>query len=167
VAGAVEGKRCCCIAMPTNISTTYMRKTMAAEARPPDSPFATGGGLADGRETRVRYQRFGRGKLPASAPYDAQHETLLAVLEVAEKGSLELCLDRQGNGSEERVNLDEVDGLVWHAILAHVTPGSALRLPGTTAMGPGGGAIDRSRAKAATGPYGQVVSGDFEFTQAL
>ena len=57
---------------------------------------------------------------PLGATYDGAGTNFSLFSEVAEK--VELCLIAK-DGTEERINLDEVDGYVWHAYLPTVTPG--------------------------------------------
>src|SRR6201987_4725196 len=57
---------------------------------------------------------------PLGATYDGAGTNFSLFSEVAER--VELCLIAK-DGSEERVNLDEVDGYVWHCYLPTVTPG--------------------------------------------
>jgi glycogen operon protein len=82
---------------------------------------------------------------------------------VAEK--VELCLIGR-DGVEQRVNLDEVDGYVWHAYLPTVTPGQRY---GFRVYGPwdpdAGHRCDPS--KLLLDPYGKSFHGDFDFSQAL
>ena len=83
---------------------------------------------------------------PLGATYDGAGTNFSLFSEVADK--VELCLIAK-DGTEERINLDEVDGYVWHAYLPTVTPGSALRLPGARAVGSGGRAPLRSQQAVA------------------
>ncbi len=78
---------------------------------------------------------------------------------------MELCLIGK-DGSEERVNLEEVDGYVWHCYLPTVTPGQRY---GFRVHGPweptAGHRCDSS--KLLLDPYGKSFHGDFDFSQAL
>ena len=100
---------------------------------------------------------------PLGATYDGAGTNFSLFSEVAEK--VELCLIGK-DGSEERVNLDEVDGYVWHAYLPTVTPGQRY---GFRVHGPwdpdAGHRCDPS--KLLLDPYGKSFHGDFDFTQAL
>jgi glycogen operon protein len=100
---------------------------------------------------------------PLGATYDGAGTNFSLFSEVAEK--VELCLIAK-DGSEERVNLDEVDGYVWHAYLPTVTPGQRY---GFRVYGPwdpdAGHRCDPS--KLLLDPYGKSFHGDFDFTQAL
>ena len=100
---------------------------------------------------------------PLGATYDGAGTNFSLFSEVAER--VELCLIAK-DGSEERVNLDEVDGYVWHCYLPTVTPGQRY---GFRVHGPwdptAGHRCDPS--KLLLDPYGKSFHGDFDFTQAL
>jgi glycogen operon protein len=100
---------------------------------------------------------------PLGATYDGAGTNFSLFSEVAEK--VELCLIGK-DGSEDRLNLDEVDGYVWHAYLPTVTPGQRY---GFRVYGPwdpeAGHRCDPS--KLLLDPYGKSFHGDFDFTQAL
>ncbi len=100
---------------------------------------------------------------PLGATYDGAGTNFSLFSEVAER--VELCLIGT-DGSEERINLDEVDGYVWHAYLPTVTPGQRY---GFRVYGPwdpdAGHRCDPS--KLLLDPYGKSFHGDFDFTQAL
>ncbi len=100
---------------------------------------------------------------PLGATYDGAGTNFSLFSEVADK--VELCLIAK-DGSEERINLDEVDGYVWHAYLPTVTPGQRY---GFRVHGPwdprAGHRCDPS--KLLLDPYGKSFHGDFDFTQAL
>jgi isoamylase len=100
---------------------------------------------------------------PLGATYDGAGTNFSLFSEVADK--VELCLISK-DGTEERINLDEVDGYVWHAYLPTVTPGQRY---GFRVHGPwdpdAGHRCDAS--KLLLDPYGKSFHGDFEFTQAL
>ena len=59
---------------------------------------------------------------PLGATYDGTGTNFALFSEVAEK--VILCLI-DAEGTEERVELQEVDGYVWHCYLPHIQPGSA------------------------------------------
>jgi glycogen operon protein len=100
---------------------------------------------------------------PLGATYDGAGTNFSLFSEVAEK--VELCLIGR-DGIEQRVNLDELDGYVWHAYLPTVTPGQRY---GFRVYGPwdpdAGHRCDPS--KLLLDPYGKSFHGDFDFTQAL
>ena len=78
---------------------------------------------------------------------------------------VELCLI-DGDDHETRIELDEVDGFVWHAYLPTITPGQRY---GFRVHGPwntdAGQRCDAS--KLLLDPYGKSFHGEFDFTQAL
>ncbi len=90
---------------------------------------------------------------PLGATYDGAGTNFSLFSEVAEK--VELCLIAK-DGTEERINLDEVDGYVWHCLPADRHPRPALRLPGPRPVGSGGGPPLRPE-QAAARPVRQVV----------
>ena len=57
---------------------------------------------------------------PLGATYDGAGTNFSVFSEVADR--VELCLI-DDDGRETRINLDEVDGFVWHAYLPTVAPG--------------------------------------------
>ena len=97
---------------------------------------------------------------PLGATYDGAGTNFSLFSEVADK--VELCLIGK-DGSEERINLVEVDGYVWHAYLPTVTPGQRY---GFRVHGPwdpaAGYRCDAS--KLLLDPYGKSFHGDFEFS---
>jgi glycogen operon protein len=100
---------------------------------------------------------------PLGATYDGGGTNFALFSEVAEK--VELCLI-DDDDAETRVNLDEVDGHVWHAYLPTVSPGKRY---GFRVHGPfdpaSGHRCDPS--KLLLDPYGKLFDGDFDFSQAL
>jgi len=100
---------------------------------------------------------------PLGATYDGAGTNFSIFSEVAER--VELCLidDR---GAETRINLDEVDGYVWHAYLPAVSPGQRY---GFRVHGPWDPAAGQrcDPSKLLLDPYGKSFHGDFDFTQAL
>ncbi|HKV19053.1 MAG TPA: glycogen debranching enzyme, partial [Mycobacterium sp.] len=100
---------------------------------------------------------------PLGATYDGAGTNFSLFSEVAEK--VELCLIAK-DGTEERIDLDEVDGYVWHAYLPTVTPGQRY---GFRVHGPWDPAAGHrcDASKLLLDPYGKSFHGDFEFSQAL
>ena len=100
---------------------------------------------------------------PLGATYDGAGTNFSVFSEVAD--AVELCLIGDDR-SETRINLDEVDGFVWHAYLPTITPGQHY---GFRVYGPwnpeAGQRCDPS--KLLLDPYGKSFDGDFDFTQAL
>jgi isoamylase len=100
---------------------------------------------------------------PLGATYDGAGTNFSLFSEVAEK--VELCLiDR--DGYETRVELDEVDGYVWHAYLPTVSPGQRY---GYRVYGPfdpaAGHRCDPS--KLLLDPYGKAFDGAFDGDPSL
>ena len=91
---------------------------------------------------------------PLGATYDGAGTNFSLFSEVAEK--VELCLIAK-DGTEDRINLDEVDGYVWHAYLPTVTPGQRYGFRVLRAVGSGGRAPLRPE-QAAAGPVREVLS---------
>ena len=100
---------------------------------------------------------------PLGATYDGAGTNFSVFSEVAER--VELCLI-DGDDHETRIELDEVDGFVWHAYLPTITPGQSY---GFRVHGPwntdAGQRCDAS--KLLLDPYGKSFHGEFDFTQAL
>ena len=70
---------------------------------------------------------------PLGASYDGIGTNFALFSEVAER--VELCLYGP-RGKEQRVDMSEVDGYVWHSFLPRHRAGAALRLPGARAALP-------------------------------
>jgi len=100
---------------------------------------------------------------PLGATYDGMGTNFSLFSEVAHK--VELCLIAR-DGSETRINLDEVDGYVWHAYLPTITPGQRY---GFRVYGPWNPAAGHrcDPSKLLLDPYGKSFHGEFEFSQAL
>src|SRR6202165_3495667 len=100
---------------------------------------------------------------PLGATYDGAGTNFSLFSEVAER--VELCLIAK-DGTETRINLDEVDGYVWHAYLPTITPGQRY---GFRVYGPWDPAAGHrcDPSKLLLDPYGKSFHGDFDFTQAL
>jgi isoamylase len=100
---------------------------------------------------------------PLGATYDGAGTNFTLFSEIAER--VELCLFDQ-NGKEERVDLPEVDGFVWHAYLPGVEPGQHY---GYRVHGPN----DPSRglrcnpAKLVLDPYAKAIDGTIEWNEPL
>lgn len=100
---------------------------------------------------------------PLGATYDGAGTNFAVFSEVAEK--VELCLIGD-DGTESRVNLDEVDGYVWHAYLPNIAPGQHYGFRVHGPFDPGAGhRCDAS--KLLLDPYGRAFHGDFAFGPAL
>ncbi len=100
---------------------------------------------------------------PLGATYDGAGTNFSVFSEVAEK--VELCLI-DDNDRETRINLDEVDGYVWHAYLPTVAPGQRY---GFRVHGPWNPAAGErcDPSKLLLDPYGKSFDGHFDFSQAL
>ncbi|MGZ8802262.1 MAG: glycogen debranching protein GlgX, partial [Mycobacterium sp.] len=100
---------------------------------------------------------------PLGATYDGAGTNFSLFSEVAER--VELCLIGK-DGREHRIDLEEVDGYVWHCYLPTVTPGQRY---GYRVHGPwnpsSGHRCDPS--KLLLDPYGKSFHGEFDFSQAL
>lgn len=102
-------------------------------------------------------------RYPLGATYDGAGTNFALFSEIAER--VELCLIGK-DGSETRVNLDEVDGYVWHAYLPTVSPGQryGFRIHGPFDLS-AGHRCDAS--KLLLDPYGKAFHGEFDFGPAL
>jgi len=100
---------------------------------------------------------------PLGATYDGAGTNFSVFSEVAER--VELCLI-DDDDAETRIELDEVDGYVWHAYLPTVAPGQRY---GFRVYGPWNPAAGErcDPSKLLLDPYGKSFEGHFEFTQAL
>ena len=95
---------------------------------------------------------------PLGATYDGAGTNFSLFSEVAEK--VELCLIDQ-DGNETRIELDEVDGYVWHAYLPDDHTRPALRIPRVTARSirpPGIGATRASYCSTRTASRSTAIS---------
>lgn len=79
---------------------------------------------------------------------------------------MELCLIDDDGRTETRIDLDEVDGYVWHAYLPGVGPGQHY---GFRVHGPFDPATGRrcDPGKLLLDPYGKAFDGDFDFGPEL
>ncbi|NUR88741.1 MAG: glycogen debranching protein GlgX, partial [Nonomuraea sp.] len=100
---------------------------------------------------------------PLGATWDGVGTSFSVFSEVAER--VELCLFAE-DGSEERIDLPEVDGFVWHGYLPGILPGQRY---GYRVHGP----FDPARgyrcnpAKLLIDPYAKAVDGDLHWNEAL
>jgi glycogen operon protein len=100
---------------------------------------------------------------PLGATYDGAGTNFSLFSEVADR--VELCLIGD-DGTEERINLGEVDSYVWHCYLPAITPGQRYGFRVHGPWNPGAGQrCDPS--KLLLDPYGKSFHGDFDFSQAL
>jgi len=100
---------------------------------------------------------------PLGATYDGSGVNFALFSEVAER--VELCLFGE-DGTETRVELPEVDGLVWHAFLPGVEPGQRY---GYRVYGPYDPASGHrcNPNKLLLDPYAKAIDGQFEWDQSL
>ena len=101
---------------------------------------------------------------PLGATYDGAGTNFSLFSEVAER--VELCLVDDTGTSEQRIELDEVDGYIWHAYLPGVVPGQRY---GFRVHGPFDPAAGRrcDPSKLLLDPYGKSFHGDFRPGPAL
>src|SRR5262249_3575247 len=100
---------------------------------------------------------------PLGGTWDGVGTSFSVSSEVAER--IELCLF-QDDGSEERVDLPEVDGFVWHGYLPGIMPGQryGYRVHGPYEPSHG----HRSNpAKLLLDPYAKAIDGELTWNQAL
>ena len=100
---------------------------------------------------------------PLGATYDGAGTNFSVFSEVAER--VQLCLI-DDNDAETRIELDEVDGYVWHAYLPTVAPGQRYGFRVDGPWDPEAG-LRCDSSKLLLDPYGKSFEGDFDFTQAL
>jgi isoamylase len=100
---------------------------------------------------------------PLGATFDGSGTNFALFSEEAEKVELVLIAD---DGSEERIALTEVDGMVWHAYLPQVRPG---RRYGYRVHGPYRPAEGRrfNPAKLLLDPYAKAVDGQVDGDESL
>ncbi|MGB3475660.1 MAG: glycogen debranching protein GlgX [Mycobacterium sp.] len=101
---------------------------------------------------------------PLGAVYDGAGTNFAVFSEVAER--VELCLIDEGDHTETRIGLDEVDGYVWHAYLPGVSPGQHY---GFRVHGPFNPAAGQrcDPSKLLLDPYGKAFHGAFDFGPQL
>jgi isoamylase len=100
---------------------------------------------------------------PLGAAYDGAGTNFSLFSEVAQR--VELCLIAK-DGTETRVELDEVDSYVWHAYLPTVSPGQRYGFRVHGPWNPAAG-LRCDPSKLLLDPYGKAFHGTFDFTQAL
>ena len=100
---------------------------------------------------------------PLGATYDGAGTNFSVFSEVADK--VELCLIGD-DGTETRINLDEVDGYIWHCYLPTITPGQHYGFRVHGPWDPEAG-LRCDPSKLLLDPYGKAFDGDFTFSQAL
>jgi isoamylase len=100
---------------------------------------------------------------PLGASYDGSGTNFAVFSEVAEQ--VELCLF-DGQGTETRVDLPEVDGFVWHAFLPGIEPGQRY---GYRVHGPHDPAkgLRCNPAKLLLDPYAKAIDGRIDWHESL
>ncbi|MDA0634259.1 glycogen debranching protein GlgX [Nonomuraea sp. MCN248] len=100
---------------------------------------------------------------PLGATWDGVGTLFAVFSEVAER--VELCLFHD-DGSEERVDLPEVDGFVWHGYLPGVMPGQRYGYRVHGAYDPAHG-HRCNPAKLLLDPYAKAVDGELRWNEAV
>ncbi|OMH34972.1 glycogen debranching protein GlgX [Tersicoccus sp. Bi-70] len=100
---------------------------------------------------------------PLGATYDGTGTNFALFSEVAEK--VILCLI-DAEGTEERVELQEVDGYVWHCYLPHIQPGQryGYRIEGANDPSQG---LRCNVNKLLLDPYAKAVAGEIDWDESL
>lgn len=100
---------------------------------------------------------------PLGGTWDGVGTSFSVFSEVAER--VELCLFHD-DGSEERVDLPEVDGFVWHGYLPGIMPGQRY---GYRVHGPHNPALGQrtNASKLLLDPYAKAVDGELTWNEAL
>ncbi|BBY97225.1 glycogen debranching protein GlgX [Mycolicibacterium fallax] len=129
----------------------------------PSSPGTLAVGTDQDRSHRGITSVWPGSPYPLGASYDGAGTNFSLFSEVAER--VELCLIGR-DGGEIRVELDEVDGYVWHAYLPTITPGQRYGFRVHGPWDPAAG-LRCDASKLLADPYGKSFHGDFDFTQAL
>ncbi|MGI4894606.1 MAG: glycogen debranching protein GlgX, partial [Janthinobacterium lividum] len=100
---------------------------------------------------------------PLGATYDGAGTNFALFSEVAER--VELCLIGD-DGSEQRLDLPEVDGFVWHAYLPSVMPGQRYGLRVHGPFHPESGARCQPE-KLLLDPYAKAIEGQVDGDESL
>ncbi len=100
---------------------------------------------------------------PLGATYDGTGTNFSLFSEVAER--VELCLFDAG-GAEQRIELTEVDGFVWHCFLPAVGPGQRYGYRVSGRYDPAAG-LRCNPAKLLLDPYAKAVDGGLRWDESL
>ena len=100
---------------------------------------------------------------PLGATYDGAGTNFALFSGVAER--VELCLF-DPEGQESRVDLTEVDGMVWHCFLPGVEPGQRYGFRVHGPYDPGSG-LRCNPSKLLLDPYAKAIDGIFDWDQSL
>jgi len=100
---------------------------------------------------------------PLGSTFDGGGTNFAIFSEVAER--IELCLFGD-DGSEERINLPERNGLIWHGYLPRVGPGQryGYRVHGPYEPGQG---LRCNPSKLLLDPYAKAIDGEYRWDEAL
>ena len=104
------------------------------------------------------------GPYPLGAWYDGVGTNFTLFSEVAE--GVELCLFDDAGGSEERVDLTEVDGYVWHCLLPGIGPGQRYGYRVRGPHDPEAG-LRCNPAKLLIDPYAKAIDGQVTWNPAV
>src|ERR1700742_135886 len=102
-------------------------------------------------------------RYPLGATYDGVGTNFAIYSEVAE--AVELCLF-DADGTEQRIELPEVDAFVWHVFLTGVEPGQRYGFRVHGPYDPGRG-LRNNPNKLLLDPYAKAVDGDVRWDAAL
>ena len=100
---------------------------------------------------------------PLGSQFDGGGTNFAIFSEVADR--IELCLFDE-NGKEERVDLPERNGLIWHGYLPRVGPGQRYGYRVHGPYEPAAG-LRCNPTKLLLDPYAKAIDGDVEWGQAL
>jgi isoamylase len=104
------------------------------------------------------------GPYPLGASYDGVGTNFTLFSEVAE--GVELCLFDDAGGGEERVDLTEVDGYVWHSLLPGIGPGQRYGYRVHGPHDPEAG-LRCNPAKLLIDPYAKAIDGQVTWNPAV
>jgi glycogen operon protein len=100
---------------------------------------------------------------PLGATYDGTGTNFSIFSEMAEK--VELCLFDE-DGTEERIELPEMDGFVWHAFLPGIQPGQRYGFRVHGPYDPDNG-LRCNPAKLLLDPYAKAIDGSVDWDEAV
>src|SRR4051794_25072840 len=159
------------LARETSLTVTYggnLPDPLNCSRRVPGTPDAGRPGLIDpmkGTEKRVEnvVEVWPGSAYPLGASYDGSGTNFALFSEVAER--VELCLI-DGDGTETRVEVTEVDAYVWHCYLPSVQPGQRYGYRVHGPWDPNQG-LRCNPNKLLLDPYAKATDGDIDWDQAL
>jgi glycogen operon protein len=100
---------------------------------------------------------------PLGATYDGAGTNFAVFSEVADR--VELCLF-DGEGTESRLALPEIDGFIWHAYIPNIEPGQRYGYRVHGPHDPQAG-LRCNPNKLLVDPYSKAIDGSFEWNQSL